>query len=385
MEVLGALDPDQLSNDQKRRALRAINLIKFKRCGKVKGQFCANGAPHQKFIPREEAKSPTVSTDGLFGMALIAAHEKRHVITFDVPGAYLHAGIPEGKFRILKLEGKYVDIMCSVNPEYKQYIRIEKGVKVLYFRIFKALYGMIESALLWYQLFSSVLLDIGFKLNPYDPYIANKVIDGHKCTIAWYVDDNMISHKDEKVVEDIVQKIENKFPGLTITRGNIHTFIGMKLTFRDDGKLEVDLKDYLLEAIEEFKEELGPKVSSVVAKWLFETNDKARKLTEERAEIFHSVVAKLLWVSQQGRPDISTPISFLCSRVSSPDIEDQKKLKSVLKFIQQTIDDTWLIGADTLDKMTTFVDSSHAVHPDMRGHTGGVITFGTGILSPRSS
>ena len=35
--------------------------------------------------------------------------------------------------------------------------------------------------------------------------------------------------------------------------------------------------------------------------------------------------------------------------------------------------------------METFVDSSHAVHPDMRGHTGGVITFGTGILSPRSS
>ena len=33
----------------------------------------------------------------------------------------------------------------------------------------------------------------------------------------------------------------------------------------------------------------------------------------------------------------------------------------------------------------TFVDSSHAVHPDMRGHTGGAITFGTGILSPKAS
>ena len=29
------------------------------------------------------------------------------------------------------------------------------------------------------------------------------------------------------------------------------------------------------------------------------------------------------------------------------------------------------------------MDSSHAVHEDMWGHTGGVITFGTGILAPK--
>ena len=132
MDVLGALNPDELTNDQKRQALRAVNLIKFKRCGKVKGRLCANGAPHRKIIPREEAKSPTVSTDGLFDVALISAHERRHIITFDVPGAYLHAGIPSDKFRILKLEGKYVDIMCEINPEYAQYVRYENGKKVLY-------------------------------------------------------------------------------------------------------------------------------------------------------------------------------------------------------------------------------------------------------------
>ena len=87
--------------------------------------------------------------------------------------------------------------------------------------------------------------------------VANKMIDGSQCTIAWYVDDNLLSHKDEKVVEGIVSKIEQKFPGLTITRGKVHTFIGMKLTFRDDGNLEVDLKEYVREAIEEFKGELG--------------------------------------------------------------------------------------------------------------------------------
>ena len=101
------------------------------------------------------------------------------------------------------MEGKYVDIMCAVNPEYTDYVIEENGKKVLYLQILKALYGMIESALLWYQLFSSVLTEQGFMLNPYDPCIANKMVNGKQCTIAWYVDDNMISHVEEEVVEDI--------------------------------------------------------------------------------------------------------------------------------------------------------------------------------------
>ena len=36
--------------------------------------------------------------------------------------------------------------------------------------------------------------------------------------------------------------------------------------------------------------------------------------------------------------------------------------------------------------MLWLVDLSHVVYPDIRGHTGGVITFVTGmILSPKSS
>ena len=45
MQVLEVLNPDVLTNDQKRRALRAINLIKYKRCGKVKARMYQGTAP----------------------------------------------------------------------------------------------------------------------------------------------------------------------------------------------------------------------------------------------------------------------------------------------------------------------------------------------------
>ena len=82
-------------------------------------------------------------------------------------------------------------------------------MKVLYVRLVKAIYGCVKSALLWYDLFNNTLNEMGFVLNPYDPCIANCIIDGSQCTIAWYVDDNKISHVEPAVVTMIIKKSRN--------------------------------------------------------------------------------------------------------------------------------------------------------------------------------
>ena len=99
--------------------------------------------------------------------------------------------------------------MCKVNPRYQTHVRYESGKKVLYLRILKAIYGMIESALLWYDLFSTTLTDMGFTINPYDKCMANKTIEDTQCTVCWYVDDNKVSHVNDQVntlVADAVEK-----------------------------------------------------------------------------------------------------------------------------------------------------------------------------------
>jgi len=80
----------------------------------------------------------------------------------------------------------------------------------------QAIYGMIESALLWYELYVTVLLKDGFELNEYDKCVANKVINGKQCTIGWYVDDNTIGHVEDEVVDEVIEKFESKFPGLVV-------------------------------------------------------------------------------------------------------------------------------------------------------------------------
>ena len=97
-------------------------------------------------------------------------------------------------------------------------------------KILREIYGCIESALLWYELYAKTLKGMGFKLNPYDRCVANKIIDGKQCTIAWYVDDNKISHVDPKVVTSVLEAVKEHFGELVISRGNEHDLLGMKIT-----------------------------------------------------------------------------------------------------------------------------------------------------------
>ncbi len=39
-----------------------------------------------------------------------------------------------------------------------------------------------------------MLVQMGFTLNPYDKYVANKMVNGKQMTIVWYVEDCKVSH-----------------------------------------------------------------------------------------------------------------------------------------------------------------------------------------------
>ena len=207
--VVEPVDPTSLTPDDIAKALEAVNLIKKKRSGVVKGRSCLNGSQQWKYLGEHESiASPTCQLEALFLSLIIDVLEGRDIAVFDIPGAYLHAEIPEEKKVLMKLKDEFVDIMCTVNPEHTKNIVYEKGRKVLYLRVLRAVYGAIESALLWYNLYKETLEKLGFKLNPYDKCVANKEIDGSQCTIVWYVDDNKVSHKNPKVVDDILKTME---------------------------------------------------------------------------------------------------------------------------------------------------------------------------------
>ena len=86
----------------------------------------------------------TISLEYLFNSLIIDTHKGRNVENFDVPAAYLNADMLEGKFIFINIEGKFVEIMCELNPKHKKNVRVENGVKVLYLKLLKIIYRFMD-------------------------------------------------------------------------------------------------------------------------------------------------------------------------------------------------------------------------------------------------
>ena len=77
MDTWTPMAAHELSREQRMRALSSLLFLKEKRTGDIKGRACINGAPQRAYIPKEDAASPTVSTESTFITATIAASERR--------------------------------------------------------------------------------------------------------------------------------------------------------------------------------------------------------------------------------------------------------------------------------------------------------------------
>ena len=71
MDTWMAMDATKLSREDKMKTLSSLLFLKEKQTGKIKGRACINGAPQQAYIPKEDAASPTVSTESTFVTAAI--------------------------------------------------------------------------------------------------------------------------------------------------------------------------------------------------------------------------------------------------------------------------------------------------------------------------
>ncbi len=57
---------------------------------------------------------------------------------------------------------------------------------------------------------------------------------------------------------------------------------------------------------------------SAAPKDLFVINEECEKLPKTQQEVFHSVVAKLIYLWKHARPDIGTAVPFLTKQVREP-------------------------------------------------------------------
>ena len=58
-------------------------------------------------------------------------------------------------------------------------------------------------------------------------------------------------------------------------------------------------------------------------------------------------------------------------------------MKRVLSFLTAKKEDERIVGATSLKDLYTWIDASYAVHENMRGHTGEVMSYSRGVIHAR--
>jgi hypothetical protein len=176
------------------------------------------------------------------------------------------------------------------------------------------------------------------------------------------------------------------YPGLTKTRGKVLNYIGMTFNYEKLGKVKITMEGFIRDLLDTCKDIIG--VSSFPGDHkLYQTTDEVKNplLPDNLREFFHSVVAKLLYLSKRTRPDILTEVAFLTKRVLAPQSDDLYKLERTIKYIRGTLNLPLILEMNDPVHVTSYIDASYSVHTDKRSHTGCVITLGKGAIYCKSS
>jgi hypothetical protein len=130
------------------------------------------------------------------------------------------------------------------------------------------------------------------------------------------------------------------------------------------------MTDYINAILHDMPHEMIGTASIPVCSSQFIVDNDSEKLDKTSTEISVHYAMQLLYLSQRDRPDIRTAVSFLCISSNNPDVNDYKNLIRVIAYLQGTL------SREVNGDIKWWIDASFANHTDMKGHSGGTVSFG---------
>jgi hypothetical protein len=382
-DVFEILEKANLSKRQLRKAIRSSMFLteKFTASGefdKLKARLVAGGDGQDKSL-YENLSSPTVAQETIMMVLAIAAIEKRKVATIDITGAYLECDIDKDDEVIMTIDPFLAKLLGQIDPTVNQKTD-EKGV--IYVRLKKALYGCVQSAKLWYDKLCKVLEDDGYVKNDYDGCLFNKVVDGVQVTVAFHVDDLLITSVRGEMVDKLEVLLKSKFQAITINKSDKHSYLAMNMLVDTEG-IHLDMIAYIEKCLEGKK--IGRSTFSPATDDLFEVPEDGVLLSEMEKKMFHSDVAKLLYLAKRTRGQILTAVSHLSGRVNVATVDDQVKLDRVFAYLSTTKDEVLHLKSGGSVNPEVYIDASFGVHSDGTSRTGMVIMLAGAAIACWSS
>eukprot|EP00981_Chlorochromonas_danica_P015263 scaffold11416_cov422-Ochromonas_danica.AAC.1 len=150
----------------------------------------------------------------------------------------------------MDIEPEIAAILIKMHPEvYQRYLQLDGRLTV---KLERALYGYIESALLFYEHLSSTLKAMGFEPNPYDICVFNKMINGKQCTLTVHVDDLKISSQSREAIQEVINDLKKTYKNVSINEGKILDYLGMEFGYSVPGQVKISMKAMVEQVLQDY-------------------------------------------------------------------------------------------------------------------------------------
>ena len=265
-------------------------------------------------VPLESVYSSVVSLRGLRTTIFLAELNQMELWCTDIGNAYLEAET---------LEKIYVVAGNEFGPLEGHTLLIQK-----------ALYGLRSSGARWWERFSDVLTEMGFRASMAEGDIWMRDRGDHYEYIARYVDDLAIASRDPKAITDA---LEGKYSFKLKGTGPINYHLGCDFYRDSEGTLCMAPKKYIERMIDTYHQIFGEKPRTVYTSPIERGDhpelDSSEELDEDGIRHYQSLIGGAQWVISLGRFDVATSIMTLSSFRAAPRHGHMDRLKRTYGYI----------------------------------------------------
>lgn len=332
---------------------------------KNKGRLVARGDMRkEKPTSVHDVFSPTVAFPTVLTLFNIILSKGYAWMVVDVESAYLNSKYEDGIY--MKLDPNVAELMVELDNGVKEYVEPDGSIHV---KIEKALYGLQESAKLWYETLGKTLQSFGLKRSNYDFALYYAKIDGEMLLVLVYVDDMLIAGQ-EAAIRGIKEKFESVF-SINSSEMSPHEFdyVGIKVQYDSEDQAFLLSQPGIIKKITEGME--GGSDLPCDANLFQETDETPYEDTTE----YRSKLMECNYLAKT-RYDIKVALGYLATKSQTPTRGDRDKLRKLQQYLKQTQDIKLRIKPESGLQVYASADASFGTFKDGKSNTGAAIIVG---------
>jgi hypothetical protein len=228
---------------------------------------------------------------------------------------------------------------------------------------------------------SEYLMSIGFIQSKCDPclFILYK---GKKSVFAGlFVDDMLVAASDKLLMAWISNELRTRWNTVFHT-GDEFNYVGLHIVRdRQDRSLRIDMSGNIKKLVENFGADIPISKVPAIQTILVQSGDPLD--TAGKTE-YMSLVMSILYPARMCHMAVLFPTTILATRMQTPTTDDLAHAKRIIGYLKTQVNGGFTIRGTPESKLKVYVDASHSIHPDGKGHGCMIMCIGNSPVAWRA-